>query len=54
MQALLLRLIAFLAGPLAIVAVLKLVSGDAHIHVAAPTGLLLAWFFVDLMREKIN
>ena len=52
MQALLLRLIAFLAGPLAIIAVLRLVSGDAHIHIAAPAFLLLGWFIIDLIREK--
>lgn len=31
------RLGVFMLGPLTIIAVLKIVSGDDHIHVAAPT-----------------
>ena len=46
----LLRILSFLLGPLTIIAVLKLVSGDDHIHVVAPTVLLVAWFILDLVR----
>ena len=36
----------FLIGIVAIVAVLKIVSGDQHIHVAAPAILLAVWFII--------
>ena len=48
------RTLRFIVGPLAIIAVLKVVSGDQHIHVAAPTGLLAVWFIIDIIRYAID
>ena len=36
----------FLMGPVAIVAVLKIVSGSQHIHVGAPAAALCVWFVI--------
>ena len=41
----------FLMGPVAIVAVLKIVSGDQHIIVVAPTAALIVWFIIWVIWE---
>ena len=41
----------FLMGPAAIIAVLTIVSGDAHINVGAPVVCLMLWFAIWLMWE---
>lgn len=46
------RIFTFVLGPASIIVVLKIVSGDDHIHCAAPTVLLAIWFSLRLIWEK--